>query len=114
MARKIHTPTPEPEDENNETPIVDSPEESAPTPLEETIQPVPIVELEDVIQAESLSPAEQQQGVRFFFGEIGLLTFPDKTTYHIKGRNAFVTDPQVIENLKAYAEANPTAKIFIQ
>lgn len=103
----------EPEDENAEVPIVDSPDEVAPETEPET-QPVPIVELDEMIQAESLSPEQQQQGVRFFFGEIGVLTFPDKSTYHIKGHNAFITDPVLIENIKAHAALYPTSKIFIQ
>lgn len=108
--------------EEDATPVVDSPEiveipEVVPQP---EVQPepvsavVPVVELDDVIQAESLTPAQRQHGQSFWFGEIALLTFPDKTTYHIRGRNAFITDPQLIENLKAHAASNPTAKIFLQ
>lgn len=109
MARKIQP--------DGEPPVVedDLPESGEP----ETIPPVesgpvPVVELDDVIQAETLSPEQQQAGVRFWFGEIGVLTFPDKTTYHIRGHNAFITDPELIEKLKAHAERVPTAKIFIQ
>jgi hypothetical protein len=76
--------------------------------------PVEVVDLDDVIAAEALSPEQQQAGVKFWFGEIGILTFPDKTTYHVRGHNAFITDPQLIENLKAFSLANPNAKVFIQ
>lgn len=113
MSRHRKIAPEESHNDNAEVPIVDGPEEVAPE-VETATQPVPIVELEDVIQAESLSPEQHQQGVRFFFGEIGLLTFPDKTTYHVRGHNAFITDPVLIENIKAHAESHPTSKIFIQ
>jgi hypothetical protein len=77
-------------------------------------KPVEIVELDDVIQAESLTPVQQRDGIRFWFGEIGVLTFPDKSTYHITQHSVFITDTDLIAKLKEYAERVPTAKIFIQ
>ncbi len=77
-------------------------------------EPIKIVELDDVIQSQTLSPEQQKDGVKFFFGEIGVLTFPDKSTYHVRSHTAFITDPLVIHNIKTFAESNPGQKIFIQ
>lgn len=75
---------------------------------------VEVVDLEDVIQSESLTPSEQQAGVKFWFGELGMLNFPDRSTFHAKQKTQFITDPALIEKIKAFAEKYPTAKIFIQ
>lgn len=77
-------------------------------------KPVKVVELEDVIQAESLTSEQQQAGVKFWFGELGVITFQDKTTFHAKRHTDFITDPDLIEKIKAFAAQYPTAKIFIQ
>lgn len=77
-------------------------------------KPVPIVDLEDVIQSEALTPEQQQAGVKFWFGELGVITFPDKSTFHAKQKTQFITEPDLIEKIKAFAEKYPTAKIFIQ
>ncbi len=93
-----------------------SPQQAANEAFRKTQQPEPIkiVELDDVIQSQTLSPEQQKDGIKFFFGEIGVLTFPDKSTYHVRSHTAFITDPLVIHNIKTFAESNPGQKIFIQ
>lgn len=76
--------------------------------------PIPIVELEEVIRNESLTPEQQQNGQSFWFGHTGVIVFPDKTTYHIKAHTAFITDATLIANIKAFAESHPHAAIFPQ
>lgn len=76
--------------------------------------PVPIVELDEVIASESLTPEELGNQVTFWIGELGVLTFPDKTTYHARDHRVTTGDPELIAKLEAMSASNPTAKIFKQ
>lgn len=103
MARKITSPeggdeTPEPE-----TPIPIEPEPTA----------IPIVNLDDEIAKESAPIEQQQNGVNFWFGHVGMIKFPDKSEYHVRANRAFITDPALIANL-IEASKNPSSKIFPQ
>lgn len=75
--------------------------------------PIEIVDLESAIQQDTISPEQSENGVRFWFGEIGLIHFPDKTTYAANKRREFITDPELIEKLTK-ASQNPSHKIFIE
>lgn len=79
----------------------------------ETPEPIEIVDLDAAIEQESLTPEQAENGVNFWFGEVGLIQFPDKTTYAANKRRAFITDPVLIEKLKKASE-NPSHKIFIE
>lgn len=71
-------------------------------------RPRKVVDLEEELKADPLNP----DGTSFFFGEIGLLKFADKTEYHIQGHRAKITDPKLIANIKEAAAKNPALKIF--
>ncbi len=67
-----------------------------------------IVDLEEQQQAD----AAKTEGHSFFFGDIGVIKFPDGTSYHVKANRALITDPKVVENLLEAAK-NPFLKIFL-
>lgn len=95
MAKKSPTYLGEPEGEPENTP---------------TDQPIEVVDLDTAIAAENTPP---QSGQAFWFGEVGLIHFPDKTKFHATRKHDFITDPELIEKLKKAAE-NPSNKIFIE
>jgi len=96
------------------------PENAKPLPIEpidQTLRPAPpspkpmkIVDLEDAAK-----PAKKggPKGTSFFCGEVGLITFEDKTTYHVKHRHFEVSDPDLVAKLKKLAEENPSQKLFV-
>lgn len=102
-------------------PVNDEPNESdEPEQLEEEsvsaqsgmqTSAVEVADIDDAI-VEATQPEVAANGRRFFFGAVDVLKFPDGTTYHIQKQHAFVTDQRVIDNLLAYAEKHPHAKIF--
>lgn len=69
-----------------------------------------IVNLDEENAAKVSGSPENVQ--KYFFGEIGLLTFPDKSTYHIRSHHATVTDPALIDKINALSAKNPSLKIF--
>lgn len=102
-------PQPEETQQEGETPIVNEPE-----PIVEPVSSaIPIVNLDDEIAKESAPIEQQQNGVHFWFGHVGLIKFPDKTEYHVRANRAFITDPALIEKLTEAAK-NPSSKIFPQ
>lgn len=70
--------------------------------------PVRVVDFDEAVQAHA-NP--QIGGVKFWFGEIGELKFADKTSYIVRKNRAVITDPKLVENLRAAAK-NPSNKIF--
>lgn len=78
-------------------------------------RPRKIVDLEETIKAD---PSIPEDGVSFFFGEIGVLKFPDEKgpgtggEYHVRAHRAHITDPKLIEKIRAFAIKNPTHKVF--
>lgn len=82
----------------------------APQPKRGPGRPKKVVEIDD---AEQMQSVPEGVGQSFWFGEIGLLKFPDKTEYHINQRRAFITDPKLIANLTE-ASKNESLKIFLE
>lgn len=113
MARKIKLPDGTEGDDQNETPdatpIVSEPD----TGGEPESAAIPIVNLDDELARESAPIEQQQNGVNFWIGHVGLLKFPDKTEYHVRTNHIFVTDPTLIANLQEAAK-NPASRIFQQ
>lgn len=93
----------------DQTPIIESPESN----VDPVSAATPIVNLDDEITKESAPVEQQQNGVYFWFGHVGLLKFPDKSEYHVRSNRVFVTDPVLIANLTELAK-NPSHKIFPQ
>lgn len=121
MARKIKLPdgaegeTDSSEELPVETPIATEPEPDAPPILELEPEPtaIPIVNLDDEIAKESVPVEQQQNGVNFWFGHVGMIKFPDKSEYHVRANRAYITDPLLIAKLLEAAKI-PNAKIFPQ
>ena len=115
MARKIKLPdgTEGDTEAPEETPIVTEPDATPVISLEPEPAAIPIVNLDDEIAKESAPIEQQQNGVSFWFGHVGVIKFPDKSEYHVRANRAFITDPFLIEKLIA-ASKNPTSKIFPQ
>lgn len=107
--RKIKSDGTEGDEMPDETLIVDDPE-----PIVEPVSTaIPIVNLDDEIAKESAPIEQQQNGVSFWFGHVGVIKFPDKSEYHARANRAFITDPILIANLNE-ASKNPASKIFPQ
>ncbi len=115
MARKIklESGSEESDTPEGETPIVNEPEPAPVVEPEPVSAAIPIVNLDDEIAKESAPVEQQQNGVSFWFGHVGVIKFKDKSEYHIRANRAFITDPKLIENLTE-ASKNPTSKIFQQ
>lgn len=83
---------------------------SAQAGMQTSQSPLRIVDLEDEVQAQA---KPDEKGTRFWFGEVQVLKFPDKTEYHITKKRATISDPKLVEKLLE-ASKNPTNKIFIE
>lgn len=79
-----------------------------PAPEEPKNKPPKIVDLEEELKADPKAP----EGHSFFFGEVGLLKFPDGTSYHIRKNRDVIKDEKLVENLLEAAK-NPALKIFL-
>jgi len=97
----------------HEAPAAESAEPEVATAAEISgeAEPLKVIDIEDAVAAESLSEAEKLAGQSFFFGQIQMLTFEDGSKYHIAKHRDFITDPELIEKLKAAAQ-NPSNRIF--
>lgn len=83
---------------------------SAQAGMQTSQSPLRIVDLEDEVQAQA---QPDEKGTRFWFGEVQVLKFPDKSEYHITRKRAMISDPVLVAKL-IEASKNPTNKIFIE
>jgi len=74
-------------------------------------QPLQVIDIEEAVAFESLSETQKLSGVSFFFGEIGMIQFPDGSQHFAGKHREFVTDPELIEKLTEAAK-KPRSKIF--